>query len=263
MKVRELVEDQRRCMPRVGTRKLHYLLGETFRSQGLKVGRDKLFTFLRMEHLLVHPLKNYTKTTDSTHWLRKYPNLVKGRVFEKAEQLWVSDITYVKTREGNSYLSLITDAVSRKIMGYHLSSDLRTEGVINALKMAIKNRDYRSELVHHSDRGIQYCSAEYQKLLKENNILTSMTDGYDCYQNALAERVNGILKGEFLLTTYKDLEQTNKVIDQSIEVYNNKRPHLSLKYSTPALTHKKLRPTNKKTTRSKKDACGFYSLAYS
>lgn len=261
IKVRELVEDQRRYMPRIGTRKLHYLLGNTFRSEGLKIGRDKLFAFLRLEHLLIHPLKNYTKTTDSSHWLRKYPNLIKNKVFDQAEQLWVSDITYIKTKEGNSYLSLITDAVSRKIMGYHLSADLKTEGVIRALKMAIKNRKYQTEIVHHSDRGMQYCSNEYQSILKKNNILTSMTDGYDCYQNALAERVNGILKSEFLVDTYKDLEQTEKIVNQSVEIYNNKRPHLSLNMSTPAAIHHKLKPTHKKTTRTLNGSCGFYSLA--
>jgi transposase InsO family protein len=210
-----------------------------------------------MEHLLIHPLKNYTKTTDSTHWLRKYPNLIKDGVFKKAEQLWVSDITYIKTKEGNSYLSLITDAVSRKIMGYNLSADLKTEGVIKALKMAIQNRSYQSPIVHHSDRGLQYCSYEYQAMLKKNNIRPSMTDGYDCYQNALAERMNGILKAEFLVDTYKDLEQAEKVIDQSVEIYNKKRPHLSLKMSTPASVHQKLQPTHKKTTRTLKGSCGF------
>lgn len=244
-------------MPRLGTRKLHYLLDSTFRAQGLKIGRDKLFTFLRMDHMLIRPLKNYTKTTDSTHWLRKYPNLVKNKSFEKAEQLWVSDITYIKTKQGNSYLSLVTDAVSRKIMGYHLSNDLKTEGVVQALKMAIKNRTYKGELIHHSDRGIQYCSFEYQSLLKKNHILSSMTDGYDCYQNALAERVNGILKMEFLTDQYQDVEQTDKVITQSIEIYNNKRPHLSLKMETPAVSHLKLSPTHKKTTRTLKGSCGF------
>ena len=126
-------------------------------------------------------------------------------------------------------MSLVTDAVSRKIMGYHLSDDLSTEGVLSALNMAIRNRKYNRELIHHFDRGIQYCSYDYQSVLKENNILTSMTDGYDCYQNALAERMNGILKMEFLTQTYEDLRQTRKVISQSIETYNQMRPHLSLK----------------------------------
>ena len=142
-------------------------------------------------------------------------------------------------------------------MGYHLSVDLRTEGVLSALNMAIRNRKYNRELIHHSDRGIQYCSYDYQSVLKENNILTSMTDGYDCYQNALAERMNGILKMEFLTQTYEDLRQTRKVISQSIETYNQMRPHLSLKMRTPNNVH--LTSKNKKTTRIFEKSCGFIS----
>lgn len=228
------------AMPRLGTRKLYYLLDEAFKIHGLKVGRDKLFTFLRMERMLIHPVKSYTKTTNSKHWLRKHPNLTKDRQFTQAEQLWVSDITYLKTRECNAYLSLVTDAISRKIMGYHLSPDLRTEGVMEALKMAIKNKVDKGELIHHSDRGLQYCSEDYQQLLQANGITTSMTDGYDCYQNALAERINGILKGEFLLHTYKDIKEAEQVIRQSVYIYNNRRPHLSLDYKTPGEAHKKI-----------------------
>jgi transposase InsO family protein len=237
--VKELVVDQRICMPRLGTRKLYYLLNDQFKQRNLKVGRDKLFMFLRSEQMLIKPRKSYNRTTMSKHWLRKHPNLVKNQVFEHAEQLWVSDITYLKTQSGNSYLSLVTDAISRKIMGYHLSDDLKTDGVVEALKMALKNRKYGHKLIHHSDRGIQYCSEEYQQVLKKNMIITSMTDGYDCYQNALAERINGILKDEFLIHTYKDLYQARKVIEESIYIYNNKRPHLSLNYKTPEFMHKK------------------------
>jgi putative transposase len=150
-----------------------------------------------------------------------------------------SDITYVKTKDGNGYLSLVTDAVSRKIMGHHLSNDLKTEGVLQALKMAIKKRQYTHRLIHHSDREIQYCSQEYQKELQSNNIITSMTDDYDCYQNALAERINGILKDEFLIDTCKDIDQARKVIKQSVNIYNGLRPHLSLNYRTPDYVHKK------------------------
>lgn len=237
--VKDMVIDQRICMPRLGTRKLYYLLNNQFKQRNLKVGRDKLFMFLRSEQMLIKPRKSYTRTTMSKHWLRKHPNLVKEQVFERAEQLWVSDITYIKTQAGNSYLSLVTDAISRKIMGYHLSDDLKTDGVLLALKMAVKHRAYKHQLIHHSDRGIQYCSQEYQQELGRNNIITSMTDGYDCYQNALAERINGILKDEFLIHTYRDLNQARKVIEESIFIYNNKRPHLSLNYHTPNFVHKK------------------------
>ncbi len=246
-----LVNEQRMIMPRLGTRKLHYILQEDLRGMGLKIGRDKLFSILKLEHLLVRPFKSYTKTTNSNHWLHKHPNLIKGIHLSQADQLWVSDITYLKTKECNSYLSLVTDAASRKIMGYHLSEDLRTEGVMEALKMAIKNRVNKGSLIHHSDRGLQYCSSDYQQLLQENGITTSMTDGYDCYQNALAERINGILKNEFLLDTYQDIDQARKVIEQSVDIYNSKRPHLSLKMKTPNQIHKQ------KTARLLDLSCGL------
>ena len=236
--VKKMVVEQRMSMPRLGTRKLYFLLKDQLHANHLKVGRDKLFYFLRSEHMLVKRRKSYTKTTMSKHWLHKHPNLVKGNIFKEPERLWVSDITYLKTKEGNSYLSLITDAYSRKIMGHHLSNDLRTEGVVEALKMAIKKRIYTHPLIHHSDRGLQYCSQEYQLELASHHIQPSMTDGYDCYQNALAERINGILKEEFLLQTYNTLEDARKVIKQSIDIYNSKRPHLSLQFKTPDFIHK-------------------------
>lgn len=237
--MKQLVINERIQMPRLGARKLYYLLEDKFKARRLKIGRDKLFSFLRSEHMLIKPRKCYTKTTMSKHWLHKHPNKVKGRQFDQPEQLWVSDITYIKTKESNSYLSLVTDAVSRKIMGYHLSTDLKTEGVIKALQMAIGGRNFAGALIHHSDRGLQYCSEDYQQVLSKHGIKTSMTDGYDCYQNALAERVNGILKEEFLIHTYQNNEQAAKIISQSIYIYNNQRPHLSLNYKTPNQVHKK------------------------
>jgi putative transposase len=246
-------------MPRLGTRKLHHLLSDAFNHCQLKVGRDKLFSILRMERMLISPLKNFTVTTNSKHWLRKHPNLIKEKEYKLPEQLWVSDITYLKTKECVSYLSLVTDAVSRRIMGYHLSGDLRTEGALKALKMAVGNRMYSHALIHHSDRGVQYCSEEYQQVLRENKISTSMTDGYDCYQNALAERINGILKMEFLLATYQDIDQAQKVIKQSIAIYNQNRPHLALKMDTPNNVHRLKGQTHKKTTRTLKGSCGFLS----
>lgn len=246
-------------MPRLGTRKLHYLLSDNFRDSQLKIGRDKLFSILRMERMLISPFKSFTITTNSKHWLRKHPNLIKGKEYTLPEQLWVSDITYLKTKECVSYLSLVTDAVSRKIMGYYLSRDLRTEGVVKALKMAVENRMYSHPLIHHSDRGFQYCSEEYQRVLKEKNITTSMTDGYDCYQNALAERINGILKMEFLLATYRDIDQARKVIEQSIAIYNQRRPHLALRMETPDNAHRLKSQAHKKTTRTLKGSCGFLS----
>jgi transposase InsO family protein len=237
--VKQLVIKERIQMPRLGTRKLYFLLEGTFKQKQLKVGRDRLFSFLKQEQMLIKPRKTYTKTTMSKHWLYRHPNRIKAKTFDQPEQLWVSDITYIKTKESNSYLSLVTDAVSRKIMGYHLSRDLRTESVMKALKMATGNRTFNGPLIHHSDRGLQYCADDYQQLLLKHDIKASMTDGHDCYQNALAERINGILKQEFLIQTYKNIDQAAKVIEQSIYIYNSKRPHLSLGYKTPDQVHKK------------------------
>lgn len=234
-----MVADQRRDMPRIGTRKVYYLIRRGLETSQIKIGRDALFDFLRSEHMLIKRRKSYIKTTWSKHWLRKHPNLFKNETLIRPEQAWVSDITYIATKNGNTYLSLITDAYSRKIVGYHLSNDLRTEGAAQALQMAIRGRRTNLPLIHHSDRGIQYCSEEYQSLLAQHDIKPSMTDGYDCYQNALAERINGILKDEFLLATYQDKKQLEIVIRQSIQIYNSKRPHLNLGYKTPILVHKK------------------------
>ncbi len=163
---------------------------------------------------------------------------MKDRKIQRVEEVFVSDITYVKSQEGDHYLSLVTDAYSRRIMGYHVSNDMNTTSVVQALKMAIEQRKTNKSLIHHSDRGLQYCSKLYQEVLKQNNIKPSMTDGYDCYQNALAERINGILKNEFLLehcSTFADLQ---KATSESIEIYNSRRPHLSLKMKTPNCKHK-------------------------
>lgn len=229
----------RREMPRIGTRKLYYILENEFKIYGIKIGRDALFKYLKREHLLIKPKKNYTKTTYSKHWLRKYPNLLKEYQLTKPEQVFVSDITYIKSREKTHYLSLVTDAYSRKIMGYKLSDDMSAENVVKAVKMAIKNRITDHNLIHHSDRGLQYCSSVYQNELKINNIKASMTDGYDCYQNALAERINGILKQEFLIYKCNNGKELNQLVKESIDTYNNKRPHLNLKMKTPNFVHNK------------------------
>ena len=238
-RIKTLVQDVRRRMPQIGTRKLYYLLKDDFVSLGIKIGRDALFDYLRQERMLIKPKRKYTKTTFSKHWLRKYPNLVKALEVTAAEQLFVSDITYVKTREKTHYLSLVTDAYSRKIMGYHLSEDMMAESVVEALRMAIRQRKTTGTLIHHSDRGLQYCSEIYQSELSGNQIAPSMTDGSDCYQNALAERVNGILKQEFLLYKCNTKEELDVLIKESIGTYNNERPHLSLAMKTPNSIHEK------------------------
>lgn len=237
--VKEMVLDIRRQMPRLGTRKLYFLLKDQLINAEIKIGRDGLFTFLREQNMLIKPLKKYTKTTDSKHWLKKYPNLLLNQKASRPEQFFVSDITYVKSRKSVHYLSLVTDAFSRKIMGYHLSNDMMAENVVKAFKKASKNRLSTLKLVHHSDRGLQYCSSIYQNELIKNNTIPSMTDGYDCYQNALAERVNGILKQEFLINKCNTVEELEQLVKESIDTYNNKRPHLSLNFKTPNFIHEK------------------------
>ncbi len=226
-------------MPRIGGRKLYYLLSPKFAEQGIKLGRDGFFAYLKEHRLLVHPVKRYTKTTHSKHWMKKYPNLLTNREICSAEQAFVSDITYVETDEGVHYLSLVTDAYSRKIMGYEVSDNMRAESVVKALRGATKQRQTRRSLIHHSDRGLQYCSAIYQQELKRHDIIPSMTDGYDCYQNALAERVNGILKQEFLLHKCNSLKELKHLVRDSVDIYNRLRPHLSLGMRTPEEVHKK------------------------
>ncbi len=157
-----LVRELRRTMPRLGTRKLYHLLKGELEKRGLKLGRDALFDYLRGEKLLVQPKKNYTRTTNSKHWLKKHPNLLAGKQSSRAEEFFVSDITYLKTKDKTWYLSLVTDAYSRKIMGYHISGDLSAESAAQALKMAVKQRLTNKELIHHSDRGLQYASRVYQ-----------------------------------------------------------------------------------------------------
>lgn len=237
MLVKADIIQERIQLPRLGTRKLYYRLSKQFRSNGIKIGRDALFDFLRSEHLLIKPKRSYHKTTNSKHWLHKHPNLLKGRKAVRPNEIWVSDITYIETREQTAYLSLITDACSRKIVGYHLHESLHTDGVAAALQMAVRQEKF-DELIHHSDRGLQYCSSQYQQILRQNNITPSMTDGYDCYQNALAERINGILKEEFLIIKPTNIDQARRMISQAVKLYNERRPHLALNYLTPNTLHK-------------------------
>ena len=236
-----LVSDCRTRQPRLGTRKLHHLIAPKLQSAGITLGRDRLFDVLREARLLVPHRRAYHKTTHSHHRFRRHPNLLKpgdGCVTPTgSEQVWVADITYLPLRKGTAYVSLVTDAWSRKIVGYHVHESLHTHHVVRAFKMALVNRRTCSPLVHHSDRGIQYCSTKYQELHERHGVICSMTDGYDCYQNALAERINGILKMEYLLVKPEDIVQARKMVRESVEIYNTRRPHLSLKYKTPDEVH--------------------------
>ena len=239
--VRLMVMEVRRYLPRLGTRKLYHVLKPKFDAQGIKLGRDGFFDYLRDQKLLIKPVRSYTKTTHSKHWMRKHPNRYSDLELKRPEQAFVSDITYVKSDAGVHYLSLVTDAYSRKIMGYELSHGLSAQETAGALVKAIKQRQTRRKLIHHSDRGLQYCSELYQQILRKNEITPSMTDGYDCYQNALAERVNGILKQEFLFNRCQTFEELKQLVKESVEIYNQRRPHLSLGMKTPNEVHEKAR----------------------
>ena len=228
----------RNDLPRVGTRKLHYLLQSTLESHSIKIGRDYLFDLLSEHKLLVRQRKRKAITTDSRHWMRKYSNLIRNVSVTRPEQVWVSDITYIRLVNQWGYLSLITDAYSRKIIGYCFRNDLMAEGCIEALQMALKNRMYQEPIIHHSDRGSQYCSHQYVNLLHQNTIGISMTENGDPYENALAERVNGIIKTEFNLhSSQLGFEQTYDQIKRSVKAYNQIRPHASCDYLTPNQAH--------------------------
>ena len=233
-----MVHQLRRQMPRLGTRKLYYLLQDRLREIG--IGRDRLYSILKANHLLIKPVRSYRTTTDSHHRFYKHKNLVAELVPTKPEQVWVADITYIGTRENQQYLALVTDAYSKKIVGHDVSASLSAEGAIRALKQGLKNRSYKANaLIHHSDRGLQYCCDEYQKILTSKKVKCSMTESYDPYTNAVAERVNGILKQEFMLEDYQiRLPVMKQLVKNSIEIYNTKRPHWSCQMLTPEQMHK-------------------------
>ena len=236
--IKQWVQEYRMFMPRIGGRKLYWLIKPKLVAHKIKMGRDAFFDYLRVHKLLVRPRRSYTKTTFSKHWMKKHPNLTKDAPAPiRPEQTLVADITYVTSKQGTHYLSLVTDAYSRRIMGYHVSDTMPVGEVVKALNMSVKARCYEHEAIHHSDRGLQYCAREYQEVLEKNNIKPSMTDGYDCYQNALAERVNGILKNEFLIHQCNTLDELRVLVDESVYIYNHIRPHLSLNMRTPFEIH--------------------------
>ena len=235
-----LVRSIRNVMPKIGGKKLYYLLQNELSE--LNIGRDKLFRILRANHMLIMPKKSYHVTTDSHHRFRKHKNLISSIEINKPETVWVSDITYVGNRKNPSYLALITDAYSKKIVGFNVSNSLALEGSLKAVEMALKNRRYKTPLIHHSDRGLQYCSNEYQKIMNDNDIKSSTTEKYDPYENAIAERINGILKQEFnIAKNMKCIDLKKKLIKNAIDIYNNQRPHLSNYMLTPAKIHEQNR----------------------
>jgi putative transposase len=229
-----MVKVERKEQSRVGGRKLHEALKPTFVAQDIRVGRDCLFDILREHDMLIKPKKATCRTTYSYHRFYTYKNLVKNMTVTRPNQVWVSDITYIRTVSGFCYLALITDMYSRKIVGYDMSNSLELAGCLRALQGALKAVRPATRLVHHSDRGFQYCSNQYVDQLKKHGIEISMTEENHCYENAIAERVNGILKDEFYLDqTFYSLSHARNAIKNAIEIYNSKRLHLSLGYKTP------------------------------
>jgi putative transposase len=233
------VQNIRSKHPRIGGRKLHRLLSDFMPKHDIKMGRDALFDLLFVHNLLVKRRKKRVVTTNSYHRYHKYPNCIKTLVPTKSNQLWVCDITYWKIDTGFVYLSLITDAYSHKVVGYNLAETLHAIESINALQMAIMNAGCDlTGLIHHSDRGVQYCCDAYVKLLEDQKIIISMTENGDPLENAVAERINGILKGEYL-ETYQapNLVKAIELLDSVIKLYNEERPHMSISNQTPIKVH--------------------------
>ncbi|MCG0017758.1 IS3 family transposase [Winogradskyella immobilis] len=236
----KMIKDYRKKVgSKTGGIKLYSELKQDFIDADVKIGRDKFYRFLRHNNLLIPKRKNYITTTNSNHMYKKYKNLVKDQVPNRPEQLWVSDITYIKTENGHNYLALVTDAYSKQIMGYKLADHMRTSLCTDALAMAIKNRKYpNKKLIHHSDRGFQYCNPKYTSFAENNNITMSMTEQYDPYQNAVAERVNRTLKYEYgLKQTIKNTHLAQKMTEQAVYIYNNLRTHFSLNLRKPVEVH--------------------------
>lgn len=226
-------------MPKTGTRKLMEHLQKDLIKNNIKMGRDALFDLLRSWGLLVKKTKRFHITTDSKHFFFKSPNLLKDLDLNHAEQVFVSDITYIKISGGHAYLALVTDAYSKKIMGWKLDNNMKVSLVKDALQMAHKNCIHNHQnIIHHSDRGIQYCCPDFSEFAQNKGFILSTTQQYDPYENAIAERINGILKYEFgLKKTIKNIEIAKKMIAEAIKIYNNERLHWSLDLKTPQKVH--------------------------
>jgi putative transposase len=228
----------RKNHPRIGTRKLYVMLEHFMLEHHIKMGRDALFDLLSLHGLLIRKRRRRITTTQSNHWLKKYPNLIKGFVPTAANQLWVSDITYWKTEYGLLYISLITDVYSHKVVGYNLAETMEAVESVNALKMAFLENQNSQNLIHHSDRGSQYCSFKYVNLLQDYHVKISMTETGDPLDNAVAERVNGILKDEYLdCYTVYTFEQAKELLNAVIKLYNEERPHMSIGNLVPQKVH--------------------------
>jgi transposase InsO family protein len=230
----------RQLQPRIGGRKLFFLTIPFMKLHGIDMGRDTFFRMLGKYNMLNKRYRGKPKTTDSGHWMKKHPNLIKELVPTKPDQLWVSDITYLELCDRDAFLSLVTDAYSRKIVGFHVSNSLKAEGCVQALQMAVGGRKKLDGLIHHSDRGSQYCCGDYVDILKDCQINISMTQSGNPRDNAIAERVNGILKMELLDSVFTDLDAAKDGVTKAINIYNYLRPHSSISMLTPALAHSKI-----------------------
>ena len=236
------VDAIRQQQPKCGGRKLFIMLAPFFQQHNISMGRDNFFDLLRHNKRLVRKTKRSVYTTNSKHHFHRYSNLAKGFSPMKAHELWVSDITYIPLKERFAYLYLITDAYSRKIVGFHVSDDMKVTSAVVALKKALAQKPPETIVIHHSDRGIQYCSTEYTNLLQQHHVMISMTQSGDPLENALAERVNGILKTELISSSYDDIEKAATGIARAVTIYNYKRRHSSLNYQIPDDVHNQKGP---------------------
>lgn len=237
--IKKLVDPIRKKMPRYGTEKLHLDIKDDLEKNNIKMGRDAFLKFARQHRLLVPRTKRYFITTDSKHFYYKSPNLIKSFTPTGSEQAFVNDITYIKLQDKYIYLALVTDLYSKKIMGYKLDDNMKAAMVKEALAMALNNCEHsRESIIHHSDRGIQYCCPDYSEFAESKAMRLSTTEKYDPYENAVAERINGILKYEFgLIKTIPSIEVAGKMLKEAVAVYNNERRHCSLQMQTPNFAH--------------------------
>ena len=252
-----MVVEYRKTLPKTGTLKLYENLQPKMKALNIKMGRDAFNTLLRNRGMLIKKTKRFFITTDSKHMFYKSPNLLTDLQIEHSEQVFVSDITYIKTDTGHAYLALVTDAYSRKIMGWSLEDNMKVSMVKDALEMAYKNCIFNhTNIIHHSDRGIQYCCPDYSQFAEYLGFILSTTQQYDPYENAIAERINGILKYEFgLKNTIKTIAIAQKMVSEAVKLYNNERMHWSLDLNKPQHVHLMYDKYKNKSYKQKYKAC--------
>jgi putative transposase len=237
--VEQLVKRERQVQPRIGGRKLHRVLAQELAEADIHLGRDRFFRVLGERKLLLEPRRAaYPCTTDSGHYLPVFSNRIKEQLLSGPNQVWVSDVTYLRSLEGFLFLALITDKWSRKVVGHYCADTLKAEGCLQALEKALESLPSQAKPIHHSDRGCQYCCHEYVNRLSERHLGISMTETDHCAENALAERMNGILKSEYALDQqFQSREQARRAADQAVHLYNTRRLHTALNYRVPQVVH--------------------------